>query len=393
MYKYPLASSSWGLEEIEALQEVIKSGKYSMGERVNLFESQFAKYFGSKFAIMCNSGSSANLLAISALKYSSFAENAQKNEIIVPTVSWSTTYYPVQQLGFKLRFVDIDLNTLNIDIKKIESKINSKTLAIFAVNLLGNPAPLKELRNLCEKYSLTLLEDNCESMGAEIDGKSTGTVGLMGTFSFFFSHHISTMEGGMVLTNNEEIYHIARSLRAHGWIRDLPDDNPLFKKVGEKFKDSFTFILPGYNLRPLEFSAAAGIVQLKKFDSFLCERRKNLEYFRSKLSKDEHYILQLENGKSSSFGFSIILNDNRMESRDKVIETLNQSGIETRPIVTGNFTRNPVMKYLDWNVGDKNQSYPVADKVHEFGFFVGNHHFDLTEEIDHLVNILNKTKV
>ena len=258
MEHYSLASTTWDQLEIEAIHSVIASGHFTMGPRVKEFEEEFAKFFGAKYAVMSNSGSSANLLAFAALHYSSKSPMSQgRSEVIVPAVSWSTTYYPVTQLGYTLKFVDIDALTLNMNLQQTIDAIDEKTAAIFAVNLLGNPSHLNELAAAAETYGIPLLEDNCESMGASVGGKYAGSHGLIGTFSCFFSHHISTMEGGMVVTDDEELFHIMLSLRAHGWTRNLPKDNLVCgTKSDDPFEESFRFVLPGYNVRPLELAAA-----------------------------------------------------------------------------------------------------------------------------------------
>ena len=201
--KYNLASNSWGKEEIEAINDVIKSNHYTMGSKVKKFEEEFSDYFNSKYAIMTNSGSSANLLMIASLIHSENYDIKRGDEVIVPAVSWSTTYYPVYQYGLKLVFVDVDRDTLNIDVNEIIKAIGPKTKLIFAVNLLGNSCDFELLKKVCKKNKIILIEDNCESLGAKYKGKFTGTLGQMGSFSFFFSHHMQTMEGGMVLTNDK----------------------------------------------------------------------------------------------------------------------------------------------------------------------------------------------
>ncbi len=261
-FKYPLTFSTWDKEEIRIINEVLKSKNFTMGYYTKKFEHEFSKYFGSKYAVMVNSGSSANLIAIASLIYKGILKKG--DEIIVPAVSWSTTYYPLYQYGLKLVFVDIDLNTLNIDVNKIEPAITKRTKAIFLVNLLGNPNEFDKISNIAKEYNLIIIEDNCEAIGAKFDNKYCGTFGILGTFSFYYSHHISTIEGGMVLTNDEELYHSMLSLRSHGWSRHLPKNSTIYKKSSDKFYELFNFILPGYNLRPLELEAAVGLVQLKK---------------------------------------------------------------------------------------------------------------------------------
>jgi CDP-6-deoxy-D-xylo-4-hexulose-3-dehydrase len=383
---YSLASGSWDELEVNAINDVIKSNRYTMGSKVRQFENEFSKFFDVKYSLMLNSGSSANLLAIASLIIDEETDLNQGNEVIVPAVSWSTTFSPISQYGLKLRFVDIDLNTLNIDENLIENAITKKTKAIFAVNLLGNSCNFKKLKDLCGKYNLLLLEDNCESLGAKYDNKFTGTIGNVGTFSFFFSHHMQTMEGGMLVTNNKKTYELANSMRAHGWIRDLPDDNSLFKKTGDNFEDSFKFITPGYSIRPLEMSGAIGSVQLKKINNFIDNRRENAKFFNELFKSNENIIIQKETGESSWFGFSIVLKNKLLGKRSEVLKKLSNVNIETRPIVAGNFTKNPTIKYMDHTISGelKNAKY-----IDENGFFVGNDHRDLKSRILLLHNTIN----
>jgi len=385
MKPYSLASSTWDHEEIDAIQEVIRSGRFTMGSEVETYEKEFAAHVGARYAVMVNSGSSANLALMAAARYRSTPLIEPGSEVIVPAVSWSTTYYPINQNGCILKFVDIDRDTLNLDIAKTEEAITEQTKAIFAVNLLGNPAEWDRLQLLAAKHNLILFEDNCESLGAKIKGKSTGTFGIGGTYSSFFSHHISTMEGGMVVTDDEPLFHTLKSIRAHGWTRDLPPQNHVYNKTGSPWEDMYRFVLPGYNLRPLEMEAAIGRVQLRKLDSFVDRRRRNAEIFKSQLQSFPEYRTQVELGKSSWFAFSIVLQGKLKNRRSELIKVLGEAGIETRPIVTGNFTRNPVIKHMTIAPLDK---MPIADEIHDHGFFVGNHHFDLSEEIEQLAEVL-----
>jgi CDP-4-dehydro-6-deoxyglucose reductase, E1 len=382
----PLASSTWNDEELAAMHSVISSGNFTMGRLVKEFEEAFAEFFGSKFAVMVNSGSSANLLMLAAERYVVDSKMSEGSEVIVPAVSWSTTYFPVHQLGYKLRFVDIDPLTLNINVDLVEKAINANTSAILAVNLLGNPCDLLRLRKLAEKYDLVLLEDNCESMGATVGEKFAGTVGHAGTFSTFFSHHICTMEGGVVVTDDENLFHTMKSLRAHGWTRDLPPVNSVHNKSGLEWDDLFRFVLPGYNLRPLEIEAAIGLVQLKKISNFLEKRRENAAYFLERVRNIPGVRVQTEFENSSWFGFSIVLEKHLEGHRTKLVSTLENLGISTRPIVAGNFTKNPVMKHLNHAELEK---FPAADAVHDNGFFVGNHHYDVIRQLDSLAGVLH----
>ena len=385
--KYSLSSDTWGEEEKQAILDVMENGRYTMGPKVAQFEKEFAEYFDVPYAIMVNSGSSANLLMWSLM----VNKEQLHGNVIVPAVSWSTTYFPLLQNHFMPNFVDVDLDTLNIDVDRVEKAIDADTVAIFAVNLLGNSCDYKKLLKIADEENLVLLEDNCESLGAisnvttadignsRIVTKKCGTLGRMGSFSFFFSHHMQTMEGGMIVCHDKDDYDYLRSLRAHGWCRDLPDDNNLYQKTGDPFKDSFTFITPGYSVRPLEMSGAIGSVQLKKCDRFIEQRRKNAKIFQEKFSDLPNIKIQKEIGKSSYFGFSIILTDELEGRRDEVIKKLTELGVETRPIIAGNFMRQPVIEYFNYT--STLDGTPNADYLHDNGFFIGNDVIDLYDNL------------
>ena len=385
--KYPLACDTWDQREIDAIQEVIKGGRYTMGPKVKQFEKEFCDYFNCQDAVMVNSGSTANLLILALLK----EKYKLGGDIIVPAVSWSTTYFPVYQYGFKLNFVDIDKDTLNIDPKKVEEAITKDTCAIFAVNLLGNSCDYEKLNTIAEKHNLMLIEDNCESLGA-INTDSdmyTGTIGHLGSFSFFFSHHLQTMEGGMIACQNGADADYLRSLRAHGWCRDLPDNNSIYKKTGDAFKDSFTFVTPGYSVRPLEMSGAIGSVQLQKWPDMKRKRVDNAIYFQNKFKDLLGIRIQKEIGSSSWFGFSIILEDHLEGKRDLLVEKFKEHGVECRPIVAGNFMKNPVIDYLTFI---DNKDYQNSNYIHDNGLFIGNDVRDLKENIDLVYDIIKELK-
>jgi CDP-6-deoxy-D-xylo-4-hexulose-3-dehydrase len=383
---YKLASTTWDDEEIKIANELISSNKLTMGENVKEFEKKFATYIGTKYAVMFNSGSSANLGMLTALKYVKNSQIQEGDNVIVPAVSWSTTYYPISQNGFVLNFVDINSDTLNIDVNKIENAINPNTKAIFTVNLLGNPSNLIELQKISDKYGLILLEDNCESLGASIGSKMTGSFGLASSHSFFFSHHICTMEGGMVTTNSKELMETLISLRAHGWTRGLEANNSVFSSSGNEWEDLYRFVLPGFNLRPTELSGAIGVKQLEKLPRFIQKRRENADFFVSKFNDSQNFKIQFEAGNSSWFGFSIVLQNKLTGKRKELIKLLSTNGIETRPIVAGNFTLNPVMKFLNFL---PLPPLPSADLIHNEGFFIGNHHFDVTKELSQVCVLLH----
>lgn len=385
---YELATSSWGTEELDAINSVLESGFTTMGKNVVEYEKQFAEFMGAKYAVMVNSGSSANLLMIASLFFRQHNPLKRGDEIIVPAVSWSTTYYPLQQYGLKLKFVDIDINTLNYDLSALRRAITPQTRAIMAVNLLGNPNDFDVIQELIRDTDIILVEDNCESMGADLNGKKTGTFGIMGTFSTFFSHHISTMEGGVIITDDTELYHILLCLRAHGWTRNLPSDNLVCgKKSDNAFYESFRFVLPGYNVRPLEIEAAVGIQQLKKLPEFNMWRRKNAQYFQSKFHDNPYFLIQSAIGNPSWFGFSLILKPESGIQRDEFVKFLTDAGIDTRPIVAGDFTKNEVLKYFDYEIFGEMKNAANLDKN---GLFVGNHQFDITDKIDYLAQTIDE---
>ena len=382
--EYKLASNTWDSLEIDAINRVIDSKKFSMSIEVESYEKKFAEFLNSKYAVMVSSGSTANLLMIASLFYTKDESKKLKrgDEVIVPAVSWSTTYFPLQQYGLKVKFVDIDRETLNIDIKKLDQAITEKTRAILVVNLLGNSNNFKEIKNLIDDKNIILLEDNCESLGAKFEDKFTGTFGIMGTYSSFYSHHIATMEGGCITTDDEELYHILLVIRAHGWTRNLPKINKVTEIHDDDFNEAFRFVLPGYNVRPVEMSGAIGIEQLKKLPNFINQRRANAEKLFS-LFKDVSFIqLQKEIGKSSWFGFSLVLKEDCPFSRDDLIKLFRIKDIECRPIVTGNFLKNKdVLQYFDFETSG---NFDNAEYIDKNGLFVGNHHIDISEELNYL---------
>jgi CDP-6-deoxy-D-xylo-4-hexulose-3-dehydrase len=381
---YPLASTTWDGLEVKAATMLLESNQLTMGAEVKKFEEDFAKYSGTKFAIMFSSGSTANLGMLTALRYQKNSTLRDGDEVIVPAVSWSTTFYPINQAGLVIKFVDVNLKTLNLDVDLVEEAITEKTKVILAVNLLGNPAELVRLRKIAEKHNLILIEDNCESLGAEIEGEKAGTFGIAGSYSFFFSHHICTMEGGMVTTNSKEFAETLISIRAHGWTRGLEKNNSVHPKSDNEWEDLFRFVLPGYNLRPIELSGAIGQVQLSKFPKFLEWRRINAAYFKNLFENRDDVLIQQEHGSSSWFGFSMILQGRLIGRRQELVEFFTEKGIETRPIVAGNFTQNPVMKHLNHATVPH---LPNSEFLHTEGFFIGNHHTDFREELDKVYEV------
>jgi CDP-6-deoxy-D-xylo-4-hexulose-3-dehydrase len=384
---YDLASTSWGPEEVEAIQRVVRAGQLTMGENVRRFEEAFAATFGVKHAVMVNSGSSANLVGVAALFHTRERPLQRGDEVIVPAISWATTFHPLQQYGLKLRFLDVELDTLNMDVSRLEAALTPRTRMVMGVNILGNPAALDVIRRFCDAHALYFFEDNCESLGASLQGKPCGTFGDLGTFSTFYSHHISTMEGGVLVTNSTEIAHLARAVRNHGWARDLPPDSPLAPPpAGDPFFEAYRFIMPGYNVRPLEICGAVGLEQLKKLNHMIEVRRANAAHFVRLFGGDERFILQREHGRSSWFSFTIILNPALDIDRARVMHAMRQAEIGFRMITGGCFLRHEAAKFFDYDtVGEMVN----ANLAHDHGFFVGNHPRDIMKEITQLREVLD----
>lgn len=386
---YELASTTWDSAEYDAMQRVIASGQFTMGKTVQAFEAAFAQTVGSRFAVMVNSGSSANLLMVAALMYRKQGALKAGDEVIVPAVSWPTTYYPLAQYGLKLKFVDIDPLTLNYDLDALAEAVSDQTRCLMVVNLLGNPHDFDRIQSIIGERDIVLIEDNCESLGAVYNGRQAGTFGVMGSFSSFFSHHISTMEGGLIATDDEELYQILLCLRSHGWTRNLPKENLICgTKSDNAFEEAFRFILPGYNVRPGELHAAIGLEQLKKLPDIIRERRANAAYFVEQFADHPIFDTQREVGESSWFGFSFVIKPEvTYITRAQVIAKLEAARIDCRPIVAGNFAKNEVCRHFDYSIHGDN--LPNATRIDERGFFVGNHHFPISEKIDYLAEKLS----
>jgi CDP-6-deoxy-D-xylo-4-hexulose-3-dehydrase len=382
---YDLASSTWDDEERRVIQRVFDEGRVTMGPNVRQFEEAFAAKFGMKHAVMVNSGSSANLIAVAALCHRQHRPLQRGDEVIVPAISWSTTYHPLQQYGFKLRFVDVELETLNVDVSQLEAALTPRTRMVVAVSILGNPAALDVMRAFCDAHDLILFEDNCESMGSTLGGRYCGTFGDVNTFSTFYSHQISTMEGGVLLTDDTEIDHLARAIRNHGWSRDVPPGT-IYERTDDDFSEAYRFILPGYNVRPLEVSGALGVTQLRKLDGIVEARRANAAQFVRLFGADDRFIIQREHGRSSWFSFTIVLNPRLEMPRAQVLQAMREAGIAFRMVTGGCFLRHDAIRFFDYDTAG-----PIvnANIVHDRGFFVGNHPRDLGPELDRLRDVLS----
>ncbi len=383
---YPLVPKKFSKDEIDVAVESLNTDQWTLGPSVRSFEKEFAIAVGSKFAVMVNSGSSANLVAITSFFFKKTNPLTRGDEVLVPALAWATTWAPLWQLGLKARVVDIDLNTLNVETDAFRRAITPKTRMLIGVSILGNPADLQGTKDLCKEKNIHFMEDNCESIAATVGGKQAGTFGEVGTFSFFYSHHISTIEGGMIVTDNEEMYHLCLALRAHGWTRDLPSHSSILPKSESNFP-AYNFLYPGYNVRPIEMTAAIGRVQLKKLGEMVKVRRANAKKFRAMMSKHPKFIIQQEkHGEGSWFAFTLVLPKGHRKERDRLYEVLRDGGIESRMVTGGSFLRHPMAEFYDLSSSGGTE---VADRVHDCGVFVGNHDFNLEPQLEKLDKCLS----
>tara|TARA_B110000977_G_scaffold201338_1_gene295441 strand:- start:22402 stop:23598 length:1197 start_codon:yes stop_codon:yes gene_type:complete len=388
---YPLLKDAFSKSDLMAAQKVIKSGQLTMSKVTKKFELEFAKKIGSKYALMVNSGSSANLLATFAA-CNPYRKNIFKrgDEAILPSLCWSTSLWPLVQAGLKPVFVDVNPETLNVDVKDIIKNITKKTKLIMAVHVLGGCTDMKKLIQITKKKKIILIEDTCESLGSTFNKKKLGTFGDFGTYSFYYSHQISSAEGGMVVCNNYNDYSILHSLRSHGWTRNLK-----VEKKFNKFDKRFIFYNMGFNLRPTDITASIGFNQLKRLKTFQKQRDQNRKKIldaikHSKLWKNQFSFQKIhEKCDPSWFGLPIMINKKYSKSKNKFIDYLEKSGIETRPIISGNFVNQPAIK--KFNLNKKNKKFPNAQIIEDTGFFIGLHTKKITtKEVNYLTSRLFK---
>jgi len=368
-------------EDLQAAVAVLLSGQVSMGQRVAEFEQAWSHWNQSAGSLMVNSGSSANLLALSAFA-SQQTQPALKpgDEVIVPAVCWSTSVFPVVQMGAIPVFVDCDPVTLNLSLEQVEAAITPQTRALVAVHVLGNPCPMPELMALARKHDLWVLEDCCEAHGATIEGVKVGNFGDLSSFSFFLSHHMTTIEGGMVCMRKPQDWQdLLISQRAHGWIRGRSDQQDWIERFPE-LTGGWLFVETGYNLRPTEMHAAIGLSQLGRLDAFILRRQNILAILQAHILNrwgDWLAVQQaLPGHASSAFGLAILVKPGAPFERKDLQRALQSAQIFTRPLITGNFLRQPVVHKFAFRQGQS--AMPGADYVHDRGFMVGIHH-DLTD--------------
>ncbi|MGE0762271.1 MAG: DegT/DnrJ/EryC1/StrS family aminotransferase [Bdellovibrionales bacterium] len=382
----PLSAPTTGLEEMEAVLRCFLEQKLTMGEKVLEFEKRFAQYIGRRHAIMVNSGSSANLLMIEALRNPETPKGLRLNpgdEVLVPAVTWSTTLTPVVGACLVPVLVDADLKTLNLSVEAARKAIGPKTKAIFVAHILGNSADMTGLIGLAKENGLILLEDSCEALGTEFRGKKTGSFGLAASFSFYFSHHITTIEGGMIVTDDDEYADLMRCLRAHGWTRHMHSRAEIEKKHSH-LDPRFLFVNTGFNLRSTDVNAAIGLKQLEKLDRFNQIRIKIAMQTRAALEPWQTHMMWIEPTEGAThtwFGFPLLLQGPRQNQRAQLMKHLEQWKIETRPIVAGNLAEQPFLKLFPHRLGGPLLN---AQEIMRRGIYWGSHPLMDQRHVQHI---------
>ena len=385
-YLVPLSEPTFGVDEILEALDSLTSGQVTYGPKVKAFESAFARYCGCAGAVLTNSGSSANLLALMAVldpESSRRNHHRRTGKVLVPAVSWSTSVFPILDAGLTPVFIDIDLATLNADASTFETGIDEDVIGMVPVHLLGNPAPMPSIMKLAEEHDLFVIEDACEAHGATIHDRRVGSWGDCSTFSFYFSHHITTIEGGMIVSDDDELLDLARILRSHGLARDskhLQRHTAMYPRIDPRF----LFVNRGYNLRPTEIQGAFGIHQLKKLEGFIETRRQNALALRKRLEPFSDWLLfqdELASHRNVYLAFSVILKEDAPFDRGDLTGGLERAGVETRPIVGGNLAEQPAFKHLPHETAGR---LPNSRLVMRNGFYFGIHQGVGAKQLDHI---------
>jgi CDP-6-deoxy-D-xylo-4-hexulose-3-dehydrase len=386
MFYLPLMNDNIDKEDIKSVVEFLSGDsipKLTNGPKVIEFENSWGEWLGTKYNLFVNSGASANELTMLAL-----AHIIGEGEIIVPPLTWISDISSVLFAGHKLVFVDVNFSNLSFDIEKLKSAITSDTKAIFITHVLGINAVSDELLKICEEKNILLIEDVCESHGTTFQGRKVGNFGFASNFSFYFAHHMSTIEGGMICTNNWEFYQVCRALRSHGMTREMTSDS-MKKNIIEENPDlnpDFIFLRPAHNFRSTEINAVIGLSQLPKLDSKNQERIDNFDYFMSKLDSPK-YNTNIKTEGNCNYAFIVILNDANLDKRNYLENKLRDNGIEFRRGLSGggNQMRQPFFKSKYNEFSD----FPVIEHIHNFSWYIGNYPGLEREKIDFLLEVLN----
>lgn len=394
IYKYPLVSEGLSETELSMAASVIQTGRNTMGTHVEEFEYQFAEKIGAQNAVMVNSGSSANLLALESLIRPSRTEIRFTfgSYIAVPAVLWPTTFWPIIQLGFKPLLIDVLPSSLEIDFSQLSRarlELGEKLIGAILIHPLGKALEKREISNLVSDKEFFVIEDTCESLFAQSGNSFAGTIGNLGTFSFFYSHHMTTMEGGMVVTNSSAHADDLRSMRAHGWTRNRHDKD-FWHHSNKGESEQFLFVSSGFNFRPLDFQGLLGKSQLSSLEEFISKRILNATRLNESLRNN--IALKLIGGceecsecirvdkDNSWMAFPLLARD--MNTKVEIVKQLDQLGVETRPLLSGNFVNQPVARNMNISCFDELRN---ASDLYERGFMVGNHHSTSEEQLDFLI--------
>ena len=371
-YFYPLVKNPYRRKDIESAIKVLKTGKLTIGSVTDNFQKKFSKKLKTKNSLLVNSGSSANLLALQCLINPYRKKRLKKgDEIILPALCWSTSLWPIIQSGLKPKFVDIDLKTLNFDLVKLERAITKKTKAILIVHVLGNCVDMDLLMKIKNKYNLILIEDTCESLGTKYKNKYLGTFGDFSSFSFYSSHQISSGEGGMICCKNENDFEIIKALRAHGWSRGLKNEAKI-ANLNKNLDKRFIFYNSGFNLRSTDICASIGLSQFKDLDKFIKIRSENrikiLKEFKKNKKINNYMNIIQENKFTKPSWFGIPIVGKKTLNKEDFIKKIEKRGVETRPIISGNFLKQPAIR--KYKLNNKNKMVN-ADYINSKGFFIG----------------------
>ena len=378
-----LADDTISQQELESTAKwMLEGNRLTKSKLTTKFENEFADWIGSKHAVFVNSGSSANLLMIASAMHSGRLRN---KVAIAPAVSWVTTVSPLLQLGFDVRLCDCDPSDLGIDPEHLEElcKENPPSLLIL-VHVLGHVNKMKEIVRICQKYDIILIEDSCEALGSEYLSRKLGTLSTASSFSFYYGHHISTIEGGMVVTDDSELHQIMLSLRSHGWSRDLSSSKrDLLQKKFEidDFTNLYTFYYPGFNLRSTDLQAHLGIQQLSKIDAVAKTRSINFQRYKKNLHR--YFCQQSDTDFLSSFAYGTLV-----KNRNEVYLSLKKNQIECRPLICGNIARHPF-----WENTKGVENLTNANKIHDFGIYLPNHHNLTRTDVDRVCEVFSQSAI
>jgi CDP-6-deoxy-D-xylo-4-hexulose-3-dehydrase len=389
--KLPLMSDNISRDDIDCLVEFLQQEpipRLTNGPKVVEFEKKWSEWLGVKHSVFVNSGTAANELTMLALKYM----YPDGGDIIVPPLTWISDINSILFANFNPVFVDINLKNLSFDLDKLEESITDKTKAIFITHVLGLNALSERLLKICEDNDILLIEDVCESHGATYAGGKVGSVGFASNFSFYFAHHMSTIEGGMISTNNDYFYQLCRSLRSHGMTREFTDEKLIekYKNENEDLSEDFIFIGPAHNFRSTEINAVLGLCQLQNLDSNNQIRIDNFKYFVDNL-KSKKFYTDFQMDGQCNYAFILIMKEADFELRNLIEKMMNENGIEFRRGLSGggNQMRQP---YFKSQFEIPYEEYPIIEHVHNFSWYIGNYPSLEREKIDNLIGLLNETK-